>query len=258
MKNLEVESYLRRENRGKQTTDEIENDLAQRHAQKIFAGLVASWANEETTRTAEVENMNTDTKSRLRQLVHTELRRNHWGDYAQFEAALAAVIKSHPEFSNEKTGLLTEFTNERATRPTPEAFRAEVLGVSKATGLSYDEAFVVVCQRHPSMRSEADFRNAKEDLADSAQAGSEFQKHLDGYFLAHPGSDRKRKGDYDAAWAAVARDHPEVLAAMHVPGRTPANLWQTSDADGKTPPRPAPKVTGRPMPNSPAERAKGF
>jgi hypothetical protein len=63
------------------------------------------------------------------------------------------------------------------------------------------------------------------------------------------------KADYDLAFAVVSRDHPELMAAMHRPGRSPVNTWQPTDSDGETPER-TPDKPFKPVGLTPAKEKK--
>ena len=256
IRSWQTECSLRRQNQGKKGGAEIHNEDQRHQLQKSISTLAEKWRSEESEMRKQTErqakDMTTEQRSKLRELVHHELRRNHWGNYEKFEIALASVVKAHPEFANAKTELLTEFANEQSRKPSPLAFRAEVLREVKVSGLSYDEAFSLVLERYPSMKTQWQFHN--ENLADSRAAGVELQERLDQYFKDHPHLDRKVLSTYQNSFNRVCEMHPEIVARMHVPGRSAVNLWVKHSSDGKTPAVPL-KATDRQMPNSPAERA---
>jgi hypothetical protein len=250
---------LARQNKGKKSPAQLEHETERGRLRNAISQVVAEWANDDlaeqprTTTNESAQIMNTDQKTKLRRMVHKELRARFW-DYTKFPDALANVVRAHPEFANIKSVLVTEFANEQSEKPTPKAFRAEVLREQKATGLTYSEAFDVVIERHPALLSERNFANERPDLSDSTAAGAEFQKRLDAYFETYTALDRRKPTDYSKAFNTVCKENPDLMARMNTPGRSPVNLWRSTDSDGKTPAKRL-NVSGRDSENNPAQRA---
>ena len=215
----QVESAIRRMNRGKPSAAQLANEEARTILRENISTLQTQWANEDVAeqarRTADTQKVMNDTEqNKLRQLVARDIRRNRFGDWGKVADALAAVTKQHPEFCNIKDAVLTEFVNESASLPPSKALKAEVAVMQRASGLTYDEAFRAVMVRYPALVRRTTLAN--DDLAaeitESRDAGVEFQKQIDAYSLAHPGADRRKQADYNLAFAVVSRSITRALS----------------------------------------------
>jgi len=241
------DSTLKRQNRGKPSAEQLDYRETRTRFQHSVSALQVQWANEDaaeqTTRTADTEqmkNMNTDTKSKLVRLAYRAVRKDFFGDFTKFPAALAKVIGKHPaEFSNCREAVLAEFQNEEAAMPTSLSIKAEVAREQKASGLDYDTSFRVVAERCPTLARRTTIQNEEiaEELADSRKAGAELLEAVNVYFNNHPGMDRTKQADYQYVWNHVYKLNPEITSRLHRPGRPAANLWLPGASDGKTPAR---------------------
>ena len=231
------ESQLRRLNKGAKSAEQIAHEATRAQLQDSISALQRQWAEQdaaEQTRTQSIEKImiTNETRAKVRQAVHDELKKRFW-DYSRWEDGLAAVLaRDGAKFSN-VAALKIEMMNEHHSRPSPQAFAAEVAREQRASGLSYDLAFGVVLERHSGLHSRPELAN--EDLSDSKAAAVEFQKLIEAGWQSHPSFDRRSQPDYSWIFNSVARANPALMKRMHSPGQTPANLWRTADLDAKAP-----------------------
>jgi hypothetical protein len=251
------ETTLRRLNKGKKTPMQLANERDIARFRAWVADLTAKWRTEDQqdqTRTNESEmNMTSEQKNKLRQLVHDHLQRTFRG-YDKYEQALAEVLAKHKgEFGNTAT-VTAEFMNEhREGRPSPAEFRAEILREQRATGLSYTQAFELVCGRYPELQHPT-LANDRNDTEGAGARSEQIQKLVREYCEAF-GLDPKGPA-YTNAFKRVLEMHPEIASAMHLPGRSNANTWRAASSDGTTPPSKYPQGQGVPGPAmTPPERA---
>ena len=228
---------LTRMNRGKPSLTELANQAERTQLQEAISALQARWATEDAADQQRVKNestqlVNTETKTKVRQLTHDLLKKKFWG-YDKYETALAEVLATHGNQFNNAAAIKIELLNERHSRPSPQAFAAEVAREQQATGLPYDTAFNVVLERHRGLHSRPEMAN--EDLSDSKAAAVEFQKLIEAGWQTHPSFDRRSQSDYTWIFNSVARANPALMKRMHAPERAPANLWRERAMDAKAP-----------------------
>jgi hypothetical protein len=246
------EATLRRQNRGKMTPMQLANERDIARFRTLVSDLKTKWVAEDqqqTTHINESENMLDDKqKNRLRQLVHEHLH-NTFRGYDRYEEALKEVLvmpQHKAEFGN-IAAVTAEFVNEhREGRPSPVQFRAEVLREQRATGLSYEEAFTVVCERYPGLQH-PEFSNTRPGMEAEGTRRERIQELIQEYCMAH-GLNLSNPGTYDHVFQRVLAEHPEITNAMVKPMRSNANTWRTSPRDGHTPTNPhAPQGSGTPL-----------
>ena len=248
-----TECLLKRQNKGKPTAAQLANEQACTQLRANISALQAHWATEDaakqSTRKNESTEMNTDTKAKIRQLVHDELKKRFW-DYSRYADALAHVLATHKEFSN-TAAIKIEMMNELHSKPTPLQFQSEVRREMTAAKTDYDTAFATVLERHSEMHHRPELANV--DLGDSTAAGRELQEVVDKYFAEHPALDRRLQSVYQMVFNRVCELHPAIVSRMHQPGRSAVNLWHQQSSDGHTPAS-TNRASGREL-STPANRA---